>query len=50
VEGAHAAGLAGIAVEAGRSLILDSAAVIARADALGLFVYGLPPRGGADGG
>ncbi|MGO4562198.1 UDP-2,3-diacylglucosamine diphosphatase LpxI domain-containing protein [Rhizobiales bacterium 3FA27D7] len=49
VEGAHAAGLAGIAVEAGRSLILDSAAVIARADALGLFVYGLPPRGGTDG-
>lgn len=50
VESAHAAGLAGIAVEAGRSLILDSAAVVARADALGLFVYGLPPRGGADGG
>lgn len=50
VESAHAAGLAGIAVEAGRSLILDSAAVIARADVLGLFVYGLPPRGGADGG
>lgn len=41
VEGAHAAGLAGIAVEAGRSLILDAAEVIARADALGLFVVGL---------
>jgi len=41
VEGAHAAGLAGIGVEAGRSLILDHAAVIARADALGLFVVGL---------
>lgn len=44
VEGAHAAGLAGIAVEAGRSLVLDSAAVIARADALGLFVVGLPAK------
>ncbi|WP_054310881.1 UDP-2,3-diacylglucosamine diphosphatase LpxI [Mesorhizobium sp. 1M-11] len=42
VEGAYAAGLAGIAVEAGRSLILDSSAVISRADALGLFVVGLP--------
>ena len=38
VEAAHAAGLAGIGVEAGRSLVLDGAAVIARADALGLFV------------
>ena len=44
VEGAHAAGLAGIAVEAGRSLILDSATVISRADALGLFVIGLPAK------
>ncbi|CAM5634552.1 UDP-2,3-diacylglucosamine pyrophosphatase LpxI [Mycolicibacterium aubagnense] len=44
VEGAHAAGLAGIAVEAGRSLVLDSAAVIAKADALGLFVVGLPAK------
>lgn len=44
VEGAHAAGLAGIAVEAGRSLVLDSAAVIAKADALGLFVVGLMPK------
>lgn len=52
VEGAHAAGLAGIAVEAGHSLVLDGPEMIARADALGLFVIGLPPkdpatRGGA---
>lgn len=44
VEGAHAAGLAGIAVEAGRSLVLDSSALIAKADALGLFVVGLPAK------
>ncbi len=43
VEAAHAAGLAGIAVEAGRSLILEGPVVIARANALGLFVIGLPP-------
>jgi DUF1009 family protein len=42
VEAAHAAGLAGIAVEAGRSLILEGPVVIARANALGLFVIGLP--------
>ena len=39
---AHAAGLAGIAVEAERSLVLDLAGVIAEADRLGLFVVGLP--------
>jgi DUF1009 family protein len=38
---AHAAGLAGIGVEADRSFILDQAAVVARADELGLFVVGL---------
>jgi DUF1009 family protein len=42
VEAAHAAGLAGIAVEARRSLILEGPVVLARANALGLFVYGLP--------
>ncbi|CCV07008.1 conserved hypothetical protein [Mesorhizobium metallidurans STM 2683] len=42
VEAAHAAGLAGIAVEAGRSLVLEGPVVVARADALGLFVIGLP--------
>ena len=36
------AGLAGIGVEAGRSLILDYETVCASADALGLFVVGLP--------
>ncbi|MEW9808398.1 LpxI family protein [Mesorhizobium marinum] len=44
VTGAHAAGLAGIAVEAERSLVLDAAGVIAEADRLGLFVVGLPPE------
>lgn len=41
VEGAAAAGLAGIAVAAGATLVLDRAAVAARADALGLFVVGI---------
>lgn len=42
VTAAHAAGLAGIGVEAGHSLVLDAAGVIAEADRLGLFVIGLP--------
>jgi DUF1009 family protein len=42
VTSAHAAGLAGIGVEAGRSLVLDAANVVAEADRLGLFVVGLP--------
>lgn len=42
---AHAAGLAGIGVEAGRSLVMDGPGVVADADALGLFVVGLPARG-----
>jgi len=42
VHAAHEAGLAGIGVEAGRSLILDYEAVRASADALGVFVIGLP--------
>lgn len=41
VEKAHAAGLAGIGLEAGGALIVDKAAVAARADALGLFVMGV---------
>lgn len=44
VTSAHAAGLAGIGVEADRSLVLDLANVIAEADRLGLFVVGLPPE------
>lgn len=43
VIGAHAAGLAGIGVEAAHSLVLDLAGVISEADRLGLFVVGLPP-------
>ncbi|TIP00369.1 MAG: DUF1009 domain-containing protein [Mesorhizobium sp.] len=42
VEAAHAAGLAGIAVEAGRSLILEGPTTLARANAFGLFIVGLP--------
>ncbi|TGQ72674.1 MAG: LpxI family protein [Mesorhizobium sp.] len=42
VEAANAAGLAGIAVEAGRSLILQGPETLSRADALGLFIVGLP--------
>ncbi|WP_245513475.1 MULTISPECIES: LpxI family protein [unclassified Mesorhizobium] len=49
VEAAHAAGLAGIAVEAGRSLILEGPTTLARANALGLFIVGLPATGSADG-
>ncbi|MGO4834247.1 LpxI family protein, partial [Rhizobiaceae sp. 2RAB30] len=41
IDGAHSAGLAGVGIEAGRSIILDHGAMIARADALGLFVVGL---------
>lgn len=43
VENAAAAGLAGIAVEAGRTLVLDREALRAAADAAGLFVFGLDP-------
>ncbi|HEY6633054.1 MAG TPA: UDP-2,3-diacylglucosamine diphosphatase LpxI [Rhizobiaceae bacterium] len=42
VTAAHAAGLAGIGIEADRSLVLDVAKVIGEADRLGLFVVGLP--------
>lgn len=43
VERAALAGLAGLALETGGALIVDKAAVIERADALGLFVYGFDP-------
>lgn len=43
VERAAQAGLAGIALETGGALIVDKSNVIARADALGLFVYGFDP-------
>lgn len=42
---AHAAGLAGIGVDTGRSFILDFDETIARANQLGLFIVGLPPHG-----
>jgi len=45
VAAAHEAGLAGIAVEAGRSLILDHGAVISAANRHGMFVIGLGPDG-----
>ncbi|MSP50168.1 MAG: LpxI family protein [Alphaproteobacteria bacterium] len=44
VERAHRAGLAGIAVEAGGTIVLDRDAVGAAADRLGLFVYGFERR------
>ena len=43
VRNAHEAGLAGIAVEAGASIILDCAAVTKAADKLGLFILGVTP-------
>lgn len=48
VDFAHRAGLAGIAVEAGRSLVLDGPEVVRLANELGVFVVGLKPgQGGA---
>lgn len=44
IRAAHAAGLAGVGVEAGRSLILDYATTIGLADEHGLFVIGLDPE------
>jgi DUF1009 family protein len=43
VEGAVAAGLTGIAVIAGNTLVADAERVVAEADKAGLFVVGLPP-------
>lgn len=42
IENARRAHLAGIAVEAGRTLIVDRRAVIAAADAAGIFLLGFP--------
>jgi DUF1009 family protein len=49
VQNAHAAGLAGVALEAGRSLLLDADEVRAFADSHDLFVIGIDPEtnGGA---
>ncbi|MFN3960275.1 MAG: LpxI family protein [Parvularculaceae bacterium] len=41
--GVHAAGLAGVAVEAGAALVIDIDAVRREADRLGLFFYGFTP-------
>jgi len=43
VENAHAAGLAGVALEAGRSLLLDAEEVRAFADSHDMFVVGIDP-------
>ncbi|MGH1420561.1 MAG: LpxI family protein [Hyphomonas sp.] len=43
IENAAASGLAGVALEAGGALLLDREAVIARANELGLFVFGFSP-------
>ena len=43
VENASAAGLAGIAIEAGGALIVDRDAVARAADAAGIFIYGFTP-------
>jgi hypothetical protein len=42
MEAAHAAGLAGIAVEAERTIVLERGRTIESADRLGLFLIGLP--------
>lgn len=42
VKAARAAGLSGIAVEAGGTLVMDREAVVKAADAAGLFVIGVP--------
>lgn len=44
VQNAHAAGLAGVALEAGRSLLLDVAEVRAFADSHDMFVIGIDPE------
>jgi DUF1009 family protein len=47
VSGAAMAGLAGIAIEAGRVMIVDRAETLSRAEAVGLFVYGVDGAAGA---
>jgi UDP-2,3-diacylglucosamine hydrolase len=48
VAGAHAAGLAGIAVEAGRALVLERARLVEEADRSGLFILGIERDGRRD--
>jgi DUF1009 family protein len=49
IRNAHAAGLAGVALEAGRSLLLDADAVRAYADSHDLFVTGIDPEDAGGG-
>lgn len=49
VADAVAAGLAGIAVGAGNTLVLDQPGLIAAADAAGIFIVGIHPRDYLDG-
>jgi DUF1009 family protein len=42
IEGAAAAGLAGVAIVAGNTIVIDAQTMIAAADTAGLFVTGLP--------
>lgn len=41
---ADAAGLSGIAVEAGAALLIDRAGIVREADARGIFIYGFSPQ------
>ena len=50
VADAVAAGLAGIAVGAGNTLVLDQAGLVAAADAAGIFIVGIRPRDYLEGG
>lgn len=50
VERAHACGLSGIVIAAGRSLIIERARTIARADELGLFIVGIEDGSPTEGG
>jgi DUF1009 family protein len=45
VEGAHRAGLQGLAIHAGNCLIVDQPATVAAADAAGLFITAIDPAG-----
>lgn len=44
IENAAATGLRGVAFEVGATLLTDPAACVARADALGVFLYGITPE------
>ena len=50
IEAAHAAGLRGVAFEAGGTLLTDRAACVTEADRLGLFLCGIDPDVGPNQG